>query len=463
MKPDLDEQLRSYVDALVARADAEVGKVVVAPELVSLAHSRRRPAVLAAVACAAALVAVVIGIREGRPRASVATQPSWDQAVGGGWSRLPDAPIDGRSGHASVWTGTEMIVAGGVRTLPGSGRDGGIAVRGPSSSLVEFHQTRDAAAAAFEPRERQWRKLPDMPSTPWALYASVWTGEEALFVGTRETGRRVDGIVVEPTLYAYSPVANQWRSEPIPTEVALSDGVAAVWTGAELLLWGYAKNAFDSEPLSLRYDPDQHAWRAMARGPLSYREMPGAAWTGSELIVFGGGGDDGRPVDTRPGGGSGAAYDPGRDAWRELPSSPLPEVKDPVVVWTGDALIVWGGNTGPSNPRSGALYLPRTDEWRRIADAPIVGRNEAVAAWTGSALLVAEGSSSYADSGEAPDHLGIYRPASDTWERVPQPAPVACGSAGVWTGGELLLWGGEIGGCGTIDGSRRGGWIFTPR
>src|SRR5690606_31588462 len=65
----------------------------------------------------------------------------------------------------------------------------------------------------------------------------------------------------------------------------------------------------------------EEAIRPLAPGPLSGREAAASVWTGTELLIWGGGagGDaDGRTF------ADGAAYDPATDTWRTLAPSPLP-------------------------------------------------------------------------------------------------------------------------------------------
>jgi hypothetical protein len=78
--------------------------------------------------------------------------------------------------------------------------------------------------------------------------------------------------------------------------------------------------------------------------------------------------------------------------------------------------------------------------WRRLAAAPLSPRVAHGAVWTGNQLLVWGGR---APAGGARADGAAYDPAADRWSRLP-PAPVAgrFGHAAVWTGTELLVWGG---------------------
>lgn len=134
--------------------------------------------------------------------------------------------------------------------------------------------------------------------------------------------------------------------------------------------------------------------------------------------------------------------------WELLPSAPIPPRVDPAAVWTGTEVLVWGGRTDPSSSRSGvrgdgAAYDPVSRRWRVLPLAPIGPRNEPEAVWTGTEMLVWGG-----QQPEGPGPAGwadgaAYDPARNAWRRIPD-APigsrVSVGTA--WTGKELVVIGG---------------------
>ena len=68
-----------------------------------------------------------------------------------------------------------------------------------------------------------------------------------------------------------------------------------------------------------------------------------AAWTGRQLVVWGG---------QAPGGNwqaaaAGAAYDPAADRWEVLPPAPIAARFGASAVWTGREVLFWGGQGGP--------------------------------------------------------------------------------------------------------------------
>jgi hypothetical protein len=120
----------------------------------------------------------------------------------------------------------------------------------------------------------------------------------------------------------------------------------------------------------------------------------------------------------------------GEHEWTRGAQSPLSPRVASLAVWTGDALLVIGGDTEPCHPSAscevpkvppladGAAYDPDTDTWRRIADAP-VGFDFAHAALTGRRLYV--WTYGYSERPGTPTAFLSYDLASDEWRRLPVP------------------------------------------
>lgn len=177
------------------------------------------------------------------------------------------------------------------------------------------------------------------------------------------------------------------------------------------------------------------------------------------MVVFGG--DAGGSYDLAdPPPGQGAAYDPVSGTWRELPPAPVPDLRDPSVVWTGSEVLIWGGSFGPSNPTEGAAYDPATDSWRPLAPPPLSGRNAAAAVWVMDRLVVTDGTATYA----SPDGAGTaaYDPSSDGWSELSDPpGGTACDSAAVGTPFGVYLIGGSVG-CTTPTTPRERVLVWLP-
>ena len=105
------------------------------------------------------------------------------------------------------------------------------------------------------------------------------------------------------------------------------------------------------------------------------------------------------------------------------------------VTWTGDELIVWGGERSENGPSlsDGAAFNPATNRWRPVAESPLAARTYHAAAWTGTEVLIV-GGGAFRDG-------AAYDPAADSWRPVAD-APVSIGMNTPWTwdGARLLVW-----------------------
>ena len=105
-------------------------------------------------------------------------------------------------------------------------------------------------------------------------------------------------------------------------------------------------------------------WRATAPSPIDGRTEHAMVWTGSEVVIWGGTSSSDEPGQSvfegiTPRGG--AAYDPAADRWRVIPNAPIPGRNLPVTAWTGSEVIVFGGLAGEATRRDGAAWSPATN------------------------------------------------------------------------------------------------------
>jgi N-acetylneuraminic acid mutarotase len=178
--------------------------------------------------------------------------------------------------------------------------------------------------------------------------------------------------------------------------------------------------------------------------PTSVTNAPGAreyhttVWTGSEMIVWGGEDINGDLVNT------GGRYNPSTDSWTATSITNAPAARQAhTAVWTGSEMIVWGGNhfVFPYYFNSGGRYNPSADSWTVTStiNAP-AARNGHTAVWTGSEMIVWGGND---DNGRFRTG-GRYNPSTDSWTATNPNAPQGRDLAtAVWTGSEMIVWGGE--------------------
>ena len=269
----------------------------------------------------------------------------------------------------------------------------------------------------------------------------------------------------------YTPSTDSWTPTTTTNAPVQRMVPTAVWTGDVMIVWG-GHFGIDEGGCCIgyynsggRYDPATDAWTPTSRqdGPEGHWGHT-AVWTGSRMIVWGGRKGPNLDVDT------GARYDPVSDSW--TPTSTLGTPLRRALhagVWTGDEMIVWGGVTpdiiGEVPTNTGARYDPLTDSWTPTptAGAPLP-RARSTAVWTGQEMIVW--------GGLGIGHLqlntgGRYDPASNAWTRTSTTsAPTGRAQHTVaWTGKEMIVWGGF-----TPTATNSGGrydpltdsWIPTP-
>lgn len=127
--------------------------------------------------------------------------------------------------------------------------------------------------------------------------------------------------------------------------------------------------------------------------------------------------------------------------WGNLPPSPIPSRFDPTIAWTGREVLIWGGATADgARLNDGAAFDPLNAKWRRIATpSGSLARSGATGIWTGQELLVLDG-----DGGTRAGSPAIggaaYDPAVDQWRTLPPPAAQGAGAlTAQWTGSEAVV------------------------
>jgi len=109
-----------------------------------------------------------------------------------------------------------------------------------------------------------------------------------------------------------------------------------------------------------------------------------AVWTGSEMIVWGGGATGPTYLNT------GGRYNPSTDSWTPTSATNAPDPRGGhTALWTGSEMIVWGGFNESGNLNTGGRYNPGTDSWTATSttNAP-VGRQDCSVVWAGSEMIV---------------------------------------------------------------------------
>jgi hypothetical protein len=273
--------------------------------------------------------------------------PSVDSWTPTSTTNAPEA----RRLHTAVWTGSEMIVWGGVNESGDVRQTGG----------------------RYNPITDSWTAT-SITNAPTArtLHTAVWTGSDMIVWGGFSSP-------IRPPLNTggrYDPSTDSWTATTTTNAPTGRSAHTAVWTHSEMIIWG----GFGGLNTGGRYDRATDSWTptSLTNAPAG-REFHTAIWTGSEMIIWGGSGLN-----------TGGRYDPGTDSWSPTSLTNAPTARTGhTAVWTSSEMVIWGGVQAPIYLNTGGRYNPGTDSWTAtsITNAP-TGRDGHTAVWTDTEMVI---------------------------------------------------------------------------
>jgi N-acetylneuraminic acid mutarotase len=268
-------------------------------------------------------------------------------------------------------------------------------------------------------------------------HTAVWTGSEMIVWGGFNAFTQLD----TNTGARYNPATDSWTATSMTNAAVARDTHTAVWTGTKMVIWGGGNELFVPKDTGGRYDPATDSWLATATsGAPAARESHTAVWSGSRMVVWGGFNSAFNDVNT------GGRYDPVGDGWTATNTTGAPTPRDShTAIWTGTRMVVWGGEDDvPAAQNSGGRYDPVGNTWLTTSTtgaAPPRWLHTAV--WTGSKMIVWGGLDGVSDVNTG----GVYDPSGDLWTLTSIiGAPAARDMhVAVWTGSlnEMDVWGGQ--------------------
>lgn len=358
-----------------------------------------------------------------------------------GWRKIADVPtgFSGRFRHGAVWTGTEMIVFGGI----------------PKSDDPPLGN-----GARYQLATNTWTPLPVSVNRPSARssFAMGWTGAKVLIWGGLGASDAVfaDGAVYDPATDAFSPMA--------ASPLSARQSPAAIWipTKKRFFVWGGRSSTADSADGAL-YDPATNTWTTLPAAPISARSESIIGWNGTNVVVLAG--LERKGLD---GVGDGALYDPETNTWSALPLPPTARTDrlGPAMATRDDGLFLWGGASAVDFTLLGdglvlggtswtELAMPASsmlDPQRRVGGAAFCSSAKC---WIWSGGGVDAGGTMDVRTGGAMVEL-----SSKSWSTLSEAAPIAARmrASSFWTGSSGLVWGGNtLSEDGLADGA-----IYTP-
>jgi N-acetylneuraminic acid mutarotase len=344
--------------------------------------------------------------------------------VADAWSpiSLVGAPSQRDVSHA-VWTGSEMIIWGGQVSFPiQNGR-------------------------RYDPISDSWRSMSSTNGWSAGGDSAVWTGTAMIVWGGFTAHPPIDPGTYYNQGARYDPAADVWTPTTTVGAPTKRDKQVAVWAGNRMVIWG-GENTFSWPQVGGRYDPSTDSWQPTGPGdpPISTVAVIGPSYvpamgvsTGDRMFLWG------LKSDRAEAGGQ---YDPSTDSWTPVSSWPGPSRREGhSALWTGSEMIVWGGQSGLTNPDTvtGGRFDPLTASWVPTSTSGIPlaagGRSWPAAVWTGTEMVMWSGGNQYGPASGG----GSYNPRTDTWRPMsntgaPQPR---LGPTAVWTGTKMIVWGGR--------------------
>ncbi len=314
-----------------------------------------------------------------------------------------------RYGHTGTWTGNELIMWGGW--------DGVMITTG----------------GRYNPATDTWAFMTTSGSpSPRVAATAVWSGSRMILYG----GNTLPALTYLNSGGQYDPTNDQWNLTTTASAPAPRAGHGMVWTGTRAIIWG-GKNLSNYFDTGSRYDPVGDSWSATSNGAFtpSVRVINGAAaWTGTQMIVWGGYDGAARLND-------GGRYDPVSDSWTAMTPTNAPTAREKhAVVWTGNDFVVFGGWNGTATVGVGGRYRPSTNTWLSMNPTGAPSAREAPGGvWTGTSVVILGGD----NGGNAIAAGALYNPVADSWTSIPTaggPIPMS-GPTLVWTGSEVLVAG----------------------
>jgi hypothetical protein len=284
---------------------------------------------------------------------------SWPWTIASKWTAISSANAPSpREQHLTVWTGSTMILWGGLDANTG---------------------------AVYDPVANSWTALSTANVPAGRIDATaIWTGTQMLIWGGATTADYSSGFLGDGK--RYDPITNTWTNTIFGGGSAPSAryGHVAVWkpTNSSMLIWGGCGSACYSD--GMQYTPIDDSWGALSNtNTPSARRNAAAVWTDLGMVIWGG--YDG----TNNLNNGGRYYG---STWYPVSTTNAPTARENFAYGlAASRLFIWGGqnHAGTTFFNSGAIYNHGTDSWSVIetAGAPSP-RSYASAAWTGTSLII---------------------------------------------------------------------------
>lgn len=234
---------------------------------------------------------------------------------------------------------------------------------------------------------------------------------------------------------------NPWTATPSPNVPAGRNEATVTTDGTYVYVWGGIDDA-SGFPVGGIYSPSEDKWFIfpVAGAPPANRYRHTAIFDGTRTVVWGG-------YDNAAYLGTGSRYNNTTSTWAATTNVGAPSIRSwHTAVWSGTRMLIWGGFDNVTAPNgllaTGGSYDPAGDAWTAITNvgAP-AARARHTAVWTGTEMLIWGGIGA---GGLAINTGGAYLESGPSWTALSTVnAPAGrVGHTAIWTGTRMIIWGG---------------------
>ena len=176
---------------------------------------------------------------------------------------------------------------------------------------------RDGVALAVETADGSALAHYDVDSRTWSGLPAPGVGGRLMALLSLGAGPGAPLAVLSETSLARLSGKGGWQVTDAPRNT-FSPLAAATWTGTQVLVWGGSGD--EPHRVGWAWDAGRDRWRQLPAAPVGGGlEVPPHAWTGRYWVVWG---EPDRPAGGPPGGGALTAYDAVHNRWLRLPAPP---------------------------------------------------------------------------------------------------------------------------------------------
>lgn len=330
----------------------------------------------------------------------------------GKWTKISNAPIDGRTKCTALPIGDRFIIWGGYND--------------ESKKMYKD-------GAIYDISKNSWFKMANCPIEPRVNHSAAIADNKLFIWGGCNDKREYfnDGAV-------YNISDDSWtKINPCPLGARILSSAAAF--GNKLLVWGGIKeknNKYTND--GALYDITNNTWTTTGTCPIIPRKNYVAVSSGSKFLVWGGTKGDGGEINYA----DGAVYDISNDSWKKMNSSPLIARSNHVAAVIKDKLLIWGGQGaqyGPVNYYDGAIYDITSDKWTKMKEIHLEDNGNYMPYFFGNNLVVWDA--------RKINNGAVYDMTNNSWTRI---KPMTGGNNTgrsfltlVPTQDKLIIWGGS--------------------